>query len=92
MTVTWIRTSRGWGQLLLASSTRSPDSRAAGHLEEPVATQYSQSAYSAWRVFMSSNKSTMRSMYQSLPPCTITMPAMTGNTLTETNRRLTGQC
>ena len=39
--------------------------------------QYSQAAYSGWRVFMSSNSSTIRSRYQALAHCRITMPDTT---------------
>jgi hypothetical protein len=41
---------------------------------QSVLLQYSQSAYSEWRVFMSSNSNTMRSMNQALAHCMISSP------------------
>jgi hypothetical protein len=43
-----------------------------------VARQYSQRAYLGSWVFISSNSSTMRSRYQSLPPWTMSVPRTVG--------------
>jgi hypothetical protein len=45
----------------------------------PALAQYSQAAYSAWRFFMSSNSSTMRSRYQALAVCRSSRPGDHGH-------------
>jgi hypothetical protein len=54
-----------------------PQPVAAGGAAQ-VARQYSQRAYLGSWVFISSNSSTMRSRYQSLPPWTMSVPRTVG--------------